>query len=57
MSPLEIETPRSLKDFVGRELGVTPWFTVTQGRIQQFAEATEDRQWILVANPAAWRNG
>ncbi|MGA8012508.1 MAG: MaoC family dehydratase [Candidatus Acidiferrales bacterium] len=46
MPPLEIETPRSLTDFVGREIGVTGWFTLTQERIQQFAEATEDRQWI-----------
>ena len=46
MPPLEIETTRSLTDFVGREIGVTGWFTVTQDCIQQFAEATEDRQWI-----------
>jgi acyl dehydratase len=46
MPPLEIETPRALTDFVGREIGVTDWLTVTQDRIQQFAEATEDRQWI-----------
>src|SRR5580700_2235326 len=33
---------------VGREIGVTEWFRVTQERIEQFAEATEDRQWIHV---------
>ena len=48
MPPLVIETPRSLKDFVGREIAVTDWFTVTQERIRQFAEVTEDRQWIHV---------
>ena len=46
MQPLVVETPRSLYDFVGREIAVTEWFRVTQERIRQFAEATEDRQWI-----------
>lgn len=46
MSPRLIENLDSLKDFVGREIAVTDWFEVTQGRIRQFAEATEDRQWI-----------
>lgn len=48
MPPLILETPRSLKDFVGREIATTDWFTLTQARISQFAEATEDRQWIHV---------
>ena len=48
MPPLVIETPRSLKECVGREIAVTDWFTVTQERIRQFAEVTEDRQWIHV---------
>ncbi|MGA7623710.1 MAG: MaoC family dehydratase [Candidatus Acidiferrales bacterium] len=48
MAPLVIETPHSLKEFAGREIAVTNWFPVTQERIQQFAEATEDRQWIHV---------
>lgn len=48
MPPLVIETPQSLKEFAGREIAVTDWFPVTQERIQQFAEATEDRQWIHV---------
>ncbi len=46
MPPLVIKNPQSLKEFVGREVGVTEWFRVTQERIAQFAEATEDRQWI-----------
>jgi acyl dehydratase len=48
MQPLVVETPRSLYDFVGREIAVTEWFRVTQERIRQFAEVTEDRQWIHV---------
>ena len=46
MPPLVIENLDALKDFVGREIATTDWFEVTQDRIQQFAEATEDRQWI-----------
>jgi acyl dehydratase len=37
-----------LKTHVGREVGVSDWLEVTQDRITQFAEATEDRQWIHV---------
>jgi len=55
MSSLIVETPRALIDFVGREVTVTDWFTVTQDRIRQFAEATEDRQWIHV-DPERARN-
>jgi acyl dehydratase len=38
----------ALKDLAGEEIAVTDWFTVTQGRIQQFADATLDHQWIHV---------
>jgi acyl dehydratase len=46
MASLVIENLDALRDFVGREIGVTDWFEITQDRIRQFAEATEDRQWI-----------
>jgi acyl dehydratase len=46
MAPLVLTNPRDLREFVGREIGVTEWFPVTQERIEQFALATEDRQWI-----------
>lgn len=46
MPPLVVDSLESLNEFVGREIGVTDWVPVTQERIQQFAEATEDRQWI-----------
>jgi len=36
----------SLAEYVGREIAVTDWFPITQERIDHFAEATEDRQWI-----------
>ena len=39
---------RRLKAMVGREVGLSDWFTVTQERIDAFAECTKDRQWIHV---------
>jgi acyl dehydratase len=33
---------------VGQELGVTDWITITQERINTFAEATGDHQWIHI---------
>jgi acyl dehydratase len=39
---------RQLKAMVGREVGLSDWLTVTQERIDAFAAATEDRQWIHV---------
>ena len=48
MAPFEIETVRSLKQWEGREFPATDWFVVTQDRIQKFADATEDYQWIHV---------
>ena len=37
---------RSLKAHLGGELAVSEWMTMTQERINAFAECTEDRQWI-----------
>jgi acyl dehydratase len=39
---------KRLKSLIGHELGLSDWFTVTQERIDAFAAATEDRQWIHV---------
>lgn len=38
---------------VGTELGVSDWLTVDQSRIDLFAEATGDHQWIHVDVPRA----
>lgn len=35
-----------LRELVGREVGAGVWVEVSQARIDRFAEATEDRQWI-----------
>jgi acyl dehydratase len=45
---------RVFKDFseikaaIGSEIGVSDWVEVTQERIEQFAQATGDNQWIHV---------
>src|ERR1700723_4544809 len=48
MPPFEINHLSSLKEFECRELPPTDWLVLTQDRIQRFADATEDRQWIHV---------
>jgi acyl dehydratase len=53
--PLVLETPHSLRDLIGRELAPKDWFPITQERIEQFAEVTEDRQWIHVDRERAER--
>jgi len=44
----EIASLVKLKELIGQELAVSDWFTVTQERIAQFAEATGDLQWIHI---------
>jgi len=46
----------SMEAFVGRELGVSGWVTMNQQRIDQFAESTEDHQWIHVDAERAKRD-
>jgi acyl dehydratase len=37
-----------LADAVGEELGTTDWLEITQERVDAFADATDDHQWIHV---------
>ena len=46
----------TMEAFVGRELGVSGWVTMNQQRIDQFAECTEDHQWIHVDAERAKRD-
>ena len=39
---------QDLKDQVGVYLGATEWMVIDQPRIDQFADATDDHQWIHV---------
>ena len=42
------QTPELLLDAVGEFLGTSPWLTIDQQRINLFADATDDHQWIHV---------
>ncbi|MFM9380507.1 MaoC family dehydratase [Pseudomonas sp. UV AK001] len=46
--PRIFDTPFALRDAVGEELGVSDWLLLAQDRINLFAEATGDHQWIHV---------
>ncbi|MGW0878838.1 MaoC family dehydratase [Streptomyces sp. NPDC002671] len=46
--PRTFTSPDELKAAVGEQLGYTDWLEVDQKRIDLFAEATGDHQWIHV---------
>jgi acyl dehydratase len=50
---LFVKDPLGLKELVGQEMGVSEWIQITQERIDQFAEATKDQQWIHVDHARA----
>jgi len=41
-----IASLEELRSLVGEEVAVTDWFPITQERVNLFAEATGDHQWI-----------
>ena len=48
MSKLIINSYEEFASHLGQQLGVSDWLTVDQDRINQFADATLDHQWIHV---------
>ena len=50
---MHFDSLAALTDAVGTNLGATEWLTITQERINQFAAATGDHQWIHVDLEAA----
>ena len=42
------ERPSDLLAAVGADLGTTDWLEITQERVDTFADATGDHQWIHV---------
>jgi acyl dehydratase len=42
------ESLEALAACLGQEVGTSEWITITQQQIDEFAEATGDRQWIHV---------
>lgn len=47
MTPLEAALARWQRK-IGSEIGCSDWVEVTQGMIDQFADSTQDHQWIHV---------
>ena len=45
MNPVEI---KDLPGLVGQEVGVSDWLEISQDRVNKFADATGDHQWIHV---------
>jgi acyl dehydratase len=39
---------KKLEELIGEELGVSQWMAITQERVDAFADATDDHQWIHV---------
>jgi acyl dehydratase len=48
MNPRIVRTIEDAKALVGQEIGVSDWVLVDQQRIDRFAAATDDHQWIHV---------
>jgi acyl dehydratase len=45
---MEHYTLENITEFIGQEIGVSDWITIDQARINAFADATLDHQWIHV---------
>jgi acyl dehydratase len=48
MSSKTTTTLAELPSLKGQQIGVSEWFEVTQERVNTFADATDDHQWIHV---------
>lgn len=52
-----VATLAELAPLVGQQLGVSSWIEIPQQRIDNFADATEDHQWIHVDPERATAEG
>ena len=48
MSKAIINSYEEFEKMIGQQIGVSDWLEVTQERINQFADATLEHQWIHV---------
>ncbi|MCD4710204.1 MAG: MaoC family dehydratase [Bacteroidales bacterium] len=55
MGKLIINSYKEFEQYVGKELGISDYHRITQEQINQFADATLDRQWIHVDTERAKR--
>ncbi len=56
MAATTFENPAALLSSVGKDLGTSDWLEIDQTRIDTFADATGDHQWIHV-DPERAKNG
>ena len=54
-NPTKVVRVEQLRQLVGKEVAVTDWVAVSQERIDAFAGATQDHQWIHVDRERAAR--
>ena len=57
MTKLIIRSHQEFERYVGQELGVSEYMTITQEQINKFADATFDHQWIHVDGQRAKKEG
>src|SRR5690606_9055660 len=56
MPHVEFRDMEQLRQRIGQEVAVSDWLTVTQERVDRFADATDDHQWIHVDAERAARS-
>ena len=57
MSKLVIGSHAEFAEHIGQELGVSDYLKIEQGRVNDFAEATIDHQWIHTDPERAAKEG
>lgn len=57
MSKIVINSHQEFEAYIGKELGVSDYLKVEQGRVNEFAEATIDHQWIHIDEERAKKEG
>jgi acyl dehydratase len=57
MSQLIINSFEEFEKYVGQELGVSDYHTITQNQVDLFADATMDHQWIHIDPERAKKEG
>lgn len=54
---ITIKNHAEFEEYLGKEMGVSEWHTITQSQINLFADATLDHQWIHVDEERAVNEG
>jgi acyl dehydratase len=57
MNPVIIDSHAEFEKYIGKEIGVSDYLQITQDRINKFADATLDHQWIHTDPKRAKKEG